>query len=123
MKRVYTATALLFTLLLGCIFFYQQLSVTTTQLSSRLDAVYQTYPNTQSQTQVEQIYTDWVQSKKWLGLVLAHDELEEIEQHFSRLREAIVVEAEQEVFITLRQLSDFITHLHAMQQPTLENVF
>ncbi len=123
MKRLYIALALLATLLVGCTLYYFQLERTATQLAAQMDAIYDGYPQAQSVVQIERVYQQWTDAKTWMSMALAHAELEDIEQCFSRLREAAVVQADIEAVILLRQLSDLLEHLHKMQQPTWENVF
>lgn len=125
MKRMMIALLLLLGLLAGCHLFYHQLAQTTTQLGTQLDALHAQYLSQQppESTDIDPIYAQWEQSKRWMGLVLAHEALEEIEHEFVRLRETMALENDMESRVLLRSLSALVNHLAVKEQVTWENIF
>ena len=112
MQRLCIALALLALLIGGSVW-----SVRTVERT--VDAVVQQL----ERGAVEQAYRCWTQAQTALGALLLHDELDEINRLFARVRAAQDGQMRDEVALDRAELVLRLHHLPELEQPLFKNLF
>ena len=116
MKRLIAACVLLALILVGCIAEYRTISTTSNTLATALSG--------QTDTQaLYASYTEWSKKKPVLSAMIAHAEIDQIENLFRRAIQASENEDINETRLQVAELTGMLLHLSELQFPHLYNIF
>ncbi len=116
MKRLVAACVLLSLISFGCITEYRTIANTANTLAAAVSG--------QTDTEIlYESYSEWSRKKPTLSAMIAHPEIDQIENLFIRAIQASRNEDLNETRLQVAELTGMLRHLSELQFPHLYNIF
>lgn len=111
MRRMLVAIALLAVLVAGCIWSDQALDRAVAEIANAVET-----------GDLETAYQKWTDAETLFGSLLLHDELDEADRLFERIRQAKAIGKEDELALCRAELLAQLRHLPDLDEPSVKNV-
>lgn len=111
MQRMFIAVALLAVLVAGCVWSDRALDRTVEEIAAAVET-----------DDLETAYQKWTDAETLFGSLLLHDELDEADRLFERIRQAKTLGKDDELALCRAELLAQLRHLPDLDEPSVKNI-